>query len=92
MRFFAINATGKTVHVRLDRNAEDSLVLTVSVRKLEDRRRPISTYVLVTNMPVHIAYLDDRTACGLLNPEGLKLQTFIDNDKDMILKIIGFVN
>lgn len=92
MRFYAVNATGITVHVRLDREADDVIVLTVSRSKLENKVRPISSYVLARTNPTHIAYMDDRKSFTLRNPDRMIIEDYLDGDKDRILKLTGFLH
>ncbi len=92
MRFYAVNATGITLHVRLDRDAKDELVLTVSKRKMEQPPKPLSAYVLASRTPTRIAHLDERKSFTLKNPDRMIFEDFLDSDKDRILKVTGFLN
>lgn len=91
MRFFAVNLTGTAVHVRLDRDAAESLVLTLSKRKIVSRKRPLTEFVMVTKTPVRISHLDGDVKVEIVNPDRLIFTVAIDHDKDRMLTIRGFV-
>lgn len=72
MRFLVVNATGRTLHVRLDRNDAGKLVLTVSKNKLL-HGRPVADYVMSVTNSLHLPRLDGNDDVSLLNPDGLRV-------------------
>lgn len=92
MRFFAVNMTGTAIHVRLDRDAGDNLVLTLSKRKSNARGRPLTEFVMVTKTPVRIHYLDEDAKFDVRNPDRIKYTVGIDHERDKMLHVRGFMH
>lgn len=92
MRFHAVNSTGTTMHVRIDRGAKDVLLVTISKRKVSDNRRPIGEYVLATNTPLYLPLLDGNGNFTVTNPDKLTIHVAPQSQGNIELRIIGFVN
>ncbi len=93
MGFFVRNTTGVPVHVRLDEidAAAKNYRFTFSREKVRGGR-PLLNVVLATDMPLLVAWLDDRSDYVIDDRLRLTFDEYVDSDGDFILCITGFAN